>query len=26
MIDASVSTQLRELRREFTENLYVPGF
>lgn len=26
MVDASVSTQLRELRREFTENLYVPGF
>ncbi len=26
MLDASVSTQLRELRREFTENLYVPGF
>ncbi len=26
MIDASVSTQLRELRREFTENLYIPGF
>lgn len=26
MLDASVSSQLRELRREFTENLYVPGF
>lgn len=24
MIDASVSTQLRELRREFTDNLYTP--
>ena len=26
MVDASVRTQLRELRREFTENLYIPGF
>ncbi|MFK7755505.1 MAG: ATP synthase F1 subunit delta [Flavobacteriales bacterium] len=26
MIDASVSSKLRELRRELSENLYVPGF
>jgi len=26
MVDASVSSQLRELRRELSENLYEPGF